>query len=330
MPMHNTQPGSAHPITLHELHDFIDVGKGQARSPYRRRRNRSRCGPSAHRPAPRRGTTTLGTSPTHSYNVCGDSRYGAVRYMHLPRLIEIEQRRAEAVHKAIARGEHAVIEQQPAFARLDRRRPGPDLGGLPAADRLHHKAMLAPVDQIRAFAVEDVAKGRVPGIAGAAEHGVLAVDLAREQHAVAVVRQEGILQSDGTFQNRSCSRGQSWGRDSRCTTTRSSDLRSSTRADRSDTRISITSGSPANSIGLGSISQWIASRLKPRWMFIVRVLSSQRNTPAKPSLNGTTALLKMLLEVGIASRGIIGLALYRHTTSLLVAGRSSHGRCGKG
>jgi len=36
--------------------------------------------------------------------------------------------------------------------------------------------------------------------------------------------------------------------------------------------------------------------------------------------------LKMLLEVGMALRGIIGLALYRQTTSLLAAGRSCQGR----
>jgi hypothetical protein len=46
-------------------------------------------------------------------------------------------------------------------------------------------------------------------------------------------------------------------------------------------------------------------------------------------LNGTAALLKMLLEMGSRSRGMMGLALYRQTTSLQPAGRSSQGMLGK-
>ena len=59
----------------------------------------------------------------------------------------------------------------------------------------------------------------------------------------------------------------------------------------------------------GLICQSTPSALKPAWMFIRRARSSQRKTPAKPSPNGTTALLKTLLEVGVALRGIIGFAL---------------------
>jgi hypothetical protein len=47
--------------------------------------------------------------------------------------------------------------------------------------------------------------------------------------------------------------------------------------------------------------------LKPAWIFIRREVSSQRKTPANPSLYGTTALLKILLEEGIKSRAMMGL-----------------------
>ena len=53
--------------------------------------------------------------------------------------------------------------------------------------------MAAPVTHVGALAVKDIAKGRVPGVAGAAQHGVVALDLAGEQDAVAVVGQEGVL-----------------------------------------------------------------------------------------------------------------------------------------
>ena len=48
--------------------------------------------------------------------------------------------------------------------------------------------------------------------------------------------------------------------------------------------------------------------------FARRVIAAK--TPGEAIFESdTTALLKMLFEVGIALRGIIGLALYRHTTS---------------
>src|SRR5580658_421665 len=61
-----------------------------------------------------------------------------------------------------------------------------------------------------------------------------------------------------------------------------------------------------------------------------RCLSSQRKTPAKPPSNGTAALLKMLLEVLVRLRGIMGLRLKRQTTSEESAGRGSHGILDKG
>jgi len=46
--------------------------------------------------------------------------------------------------------------------------------------------MSAPVDQVRALRVEDVAERGVPVVARAAEHRVVTADAAREQDAVAV------------------------------------------------------------------------------------------------------------------------------------------------
>jgi hypothetical protein len=68
-----------------------------------------------------------------------------------------------------------------------------------------------------------------------------------------------------------------------------------------------------------------ASTEKPAWSSMRLVQSSQRNTPAKLSPNGTTALLKMLLHRGMRSRGMIGLPEYLHSGPGAPAGRSSHG-----
>ena len=81
----------------------------------------------------------------------------------------------------------------------------------------------------------------------------------------------------------------------------------------------------AKTIGCSSISQSMPSALRPEWMFIVRVLSSMRKTPAKPSSKGTTAELKMLFERGRWSRAMIGLRLERQSVAVLPGGRSSHG-----
>ncbi len=106
----------------------------------------------------------------------------------LPGLLQIQKGGPEAIGEAIAGGQHAVVDQQPTRAGLDGDRPGADLGGLPAANRAHHVAVAAPIPHIRAFTVEDIAEGRMAIVRGAAEHGIYAVDLAREQHAVAVVK----------------------------------------------------------------------------------------------------------------------------------------------
>ena len=55
--------------------------------------------------------------------------------LNLPRLVDVENARTEAVNKAVAAFENAVIEYQPAFACLDRDRTCADLLGLPASQR---------------------------------------------------------------------------------------------------------------------------------------------------------------------------------------------------
>ena len=78
---------------------------------------------------------------------------------HLPRRVEVQQGRAHAVDEAIAVGQHAMIEQQPSLSRLDRDGARADFGVLPRP-RLgdHYPSMLSPMDHIRDFTVEDVAK----------------------------------------------------------------------------------------------------------------------------------------------------------------------------
>ena len=53
--------------------------------------------------------------------------------------------------------------------------------------------MLSPVDHVGRLGEEDVAKGGVAGVGGAGEHHVVAVDLAGEEHRVAVEGDEGVL-----------------------------------------------------------------------------------------------------------------------------------------
>lgn len=124
-----------------------------------------------------------------------------------PRLIEIEQCRAESIDVAVARMQHAVMEDKPALTGLDGRGTCADLHALPRAhlkgSGRHHMAMMSPVLHVGRLAVEDVAKGRMPCVAGPAEHSIASptpalpcregVNLSWEEHAVAVVWQESVL-----------------------------------------------------------------------------------------------------------------------------------------
>ena len=57
-------------------------------------------------------------------------------------------------------------------------------------------AVTTPELHIRALAQEDVTKGRVAAVRGAAQQGVQAVDLPGEEHGVAVEGDEGVLDAD--------------------------------------------------------------------------------------------------------------------------------------
>ena len=117
---------------------------------------------------------------------------------HLPGLVEVEQRRAEGVDIAVARAQHAVVEEQPPLRGLDGDGARTDFHALPGAHLecggRHHVAVVSPVLHVGAFGVEDVAEGGVARVARTRQHGELAVNLAGEHHAVAVVGQEGVLQ----------------------------------------------------------------------------------------------------------------------------------------
>ena len=54
--------------------------------------------------------------------------------------------------------------------------------------------MPSPVHEVRALRVVDVPEGRVPVVAGPAEHGVGTADAPREEHPVAVEGQEGVVE----------------------------------------------------------------------------------------------------------------------------------------
>src|SRR4030042_4614391 len=95
---------------------------------------------------------------------------------HSPWLVQIKQRGPEAVHESIAGRQHAVIEQGPAFGRLNRSRTGSDLGVLPATFHTHHEAVSSPVDQIWALADINVAEGCMSVVARAAQQHVLPAD----------------------------------------------------------------------------------------------------------------------------------------------------------
>ena len=127
----------------------------------------------------------------------GRNQIWAAAGKHLPGLLEVEQGRAEGVDVAVAGAEHAVVEQQPAFGGLDGYGAGADFHALPGGEfegrGSHHVAVASPELEVGRLTVEYVTEGGVSGVAGAREHGVVAVDLAGEHHAVAVVGEEGVL-----------------------------------------------------------------------------------------------------------------------------------------
>jgi len=117
---------------------------------------------------------------------------------YLPGLILIEDSRAEGVHITIGTTEHSVVDEQPALRGLDGDRTCPDLETLPGTylkvRRRHHMAMMSPELQIRRLAVKYVTKGGMAVVTWTTQHGVATIDLTREEDAIAIKRQECILQ----------------------------------------------------------------------------------------------------------------------------------------
>ena len=116
----------------------------------------------------------------------------------LPRLVQIQQRRAEGVDIAVARAKNTVVEQQPALRSLNRNGARTDLHALPRRHferrGRHHMAVATPELHVGALRVEDVPESRMAVVARTREHGELPADLAWEKHPVAVERDKGVLQ----------------------------------------------------------------------------------------------------------------------------------------
>ena len=88
-----------------------------------------------------------------------------------------------------------MVEHEPALVRLDRGRAGADLRRLPRERHGRHDvAVAAPVHEVGALRVEDVAERRVAVVARPAQHRVALADPAREEHAVAVEREERVVE----------------------------------------------------------------------------------------------------------------------------------------
>src|ERR1019366_1745348 len=116
---------------------------------------------------------------------------GAVE--HLPRLVEIQERAADAVQVAAAASPHPVVNEQPALIGLDGRRTGASFQTLPAAHRSEDEPMAAPMHEVRARRIENVAERRMTTVRRPVENGVLLIDLAGEDDAVAIGRGQQVL-----------------------------------------------------------------------------------------------------------------------------------------
>ena len=143
------------------------------------------------------GEADVGHVAGELIDLAGCNEVWAAAIDGLPGLLKVEQGRAEAVDVAIAGAEHAVVEQQPAFAGLDGDGAGANLHALPGAHLegcgSHDVAVLAPEAHVGRLAVEDITERCVARIGRTGEHGEVAAYLFGEEHAVAVVGEEGVL-----------------------------------------------------------------------------------------------------------------------------------------
>ena len=119
------------------------------------------------------------------------NQIGTAAGRDLPRLLQIQQCRAEGVDIAVARAKHPVVEQKPPFRGLDGNGARTDLHALPCRylERCgrHHMPVAAPELHVRRLRIEDVPEGRVTRVARTRQHREPAPDLAREQNPVAVI-----------------------------------------------------------------------------------------------------------------------------------------------
>ena len=94
--------------------------------------------------------------------------------------------------------EHAMVDEQPAFRSFDGHRTCPNLHALPCAlfelCRCHHMTMASPKFEIGRLTIEDVTESSVSRVGRTRKHGKTAIDFLGEEHTIAVVGQEGILQ----------------------------------------------------------------------------------------------------------------------------------------
>ena len=141
------------------------------------------------------------------------------------------------------------------------------------------------MDHIRALAEEDIAKGGVAVVAGAAEHDVFAVDLAREEHAVAVEGQQRIFQEVELLEIVGVADA-----DGRAVVAVApGDVIAVFEPDHARVVAVLEAAQfrgrrRSTRSGWSSSCQWMPSGLKPRWRFISRFLLSQRKTPANAPL----------------------------------------------
>jgi hypothetical protein len=129
----------------------------------------------------------------------------------LPWLFQIQQSSPGTIYKAVTRIQNSMIYQQPALFRLYRHGTGSYFGALPPLSYgTHDKTVSPPVNHIGAFAVEDIPETGMPRIAGAAQHGKLAFDLAWKQNSIPVIGQKGILQQTTALEIISIAYGYGW------------------------------------------------------------------------------------------------------------------------
>lgn len=113
--------------------------------------------------------------------------------LYLPRFVDVEDAGGEAVNKAVAALENAVVEAEPALRSLYRDRACAYLLGLPSLEGAHNVSVLAPVLHIRRLRDVHIAERSMAAVGRTREHQILVVYLSGEHNAVSVERQECVF-----------------------------------------------------------------------------------------------------------------------------------------